>query len=147
MEIRLKPLRKLLKRYYRQILPLIAWTPTLFALFKELKITITSSPILARFDPEKPIFGFKDWSAKGMGWILMQPADDFDSTEATIKLQKTGECLFDLCKNGARLRPVSFGSRSCTDFERKYHSFVGEEYAGRCDISQNRHYLWGNNFW
>ena len=82
-----------------------------------------------------------------MGWILMQPADDVESVRATKELLKTGNCLFDLCKNGPRLQPVQVGSRSCTDFERKYHSFVGEAAAGRWAISHNRHYLWGNNVW
>ena len=77
----------------------------------------------------------------------MQPADDAESIKGTKTLLKTGECLFDLCKDGAELRPVKFGSRSCMDFEFKYHSFVGKSAAGRWAISQNRHFLWGNNFW
>ena len=82
-----------------------------------------------------------------MGWILMQPADDSDSQQATKLLMETGQCLFDLNKDGPRLRLIQFGSRSCTGFEHKYHSFVGEAAAVRWTISQNRHYLWGNNFW
>ena len=34
MEIRLKPLRKLLKPYYRRTIPMIAWTPDLVSLLK-----------------------------------------------------------------------------------------------------------------
>ena len=147
MEIRLKPLRRFMREHYRQAIPIMAWAPKLITLFEELKIALTSSPVLARFDPDKPTFLKTDWSAEGMGWILMQPADDSDSQHATKLLMKTGQCLFDLNKDGPRLRPVQFGSRSCTDFERKYHSFVGEAAAGRWAISQNRHYLWGNNFW
>ena len=52
-----------------------------------------------------------------MGWILMQPVDDIESTKATKALLKCGEYTFDLSKDGARLRPVRFGSRACTDFE------------------------------
>ena len=78
---------------------------------------------------------------------LMQPADNVESVKATKELLKSGEFLFDLCKDGAHLRSVRFGSRVCTDFERKYHLFVGESAAERWEISQNRHYLWGNNFW
>ena len=46
-----------------------------------------------------------------MGWIMMQPADDAESTAATTLLLKTSECKFDLTKGGARLRPTGFGSR------------------------------------
>ena len=34
----------------------MAWTPDLISLFEELKVTITSSPVLARFDPLRPPF-------------------------------------------------------------------------------------------
>jgi hypothetical protein len=146
-EIKLKPLRKLNKQYYRKGIPIASWTPELISLFEELKVGITSSPVLARFDPNKPTFLKTDWSAEGMGWILMQPADDEESVRATKLLKKTGECLFDLSKNGARLRPIAFGSRSCTDIEKSFHSFVGETASGRWAISQNRKYLWGCHFY
>ena len=61
----------------------------------------------------------------------MQPADDEDSIAATKVLLTTGECLFDLTKNGARLHPTGFGSRACLPQESKYHSFVGEAACGR----------------
>jgi len=109
----------------------MGWTPELISLFAELKVGITSSPVLARFDPEKPTFLKTDWSAEGMGWILMQPADDKESTKAMQLLKRTGECQFDLSMNGARLKPVFFGSRSCNDMEKKYHSFTGEGACGR----------------
>ena len=125
----------------------MAWTLVLISLFEVFKVIITSSPVLTRFDPLKLTFLKIDWSAEGIGRILMQPADDVESTKATKSLLKSGECTFDLSKYGVRLRQIRFGSRACTDYERKYHSFVGEVSSGRWAISQNRHYLWGNNFW
>ena len=56
-----------------------------------------------------------------MGWILMQPADEKESQKSTAHIKKTRECLFDLFKNGAQLKPVAFGSCSCDDMESKYH--------------------------
>ena len=76
MEIRLKRLRKLLKQYYRKPIPLMAWTPDLISFFEEITLTITSSTVLVRFDSLKFTFLKTDWSAEGMGWILMQPVDD-----------------------------------------------------------------------
>ena len=67
MEIRLKPLRKLLKTYYRLSIPQVIWTPDLISLYEELKVTITSSPVLVRFDPDKPTLLKTDWSAEEMG--------------------------------------------------------------------------------
>lgn len=147
LEIRLKPLRKLCKSYFRKDIPIMAWTQDLIQLFADIKVCITSGPILARYNPEKPTFLKTDWSADGMAWILMQPADDEESQRATKLLLETGECIFDLCKNGARLRPIAFGSRACTDMERKLHSFLGEIACGRWAIGQNRRFLWGCYFY
>ena len=96
MEIRLKPLRKLVKKYYRKAIPSLAWSPHLIELFHDLKQCITSSPVLSRFDPNKPTFLKTDWSSEGMGWILMQPADNAESVRATKHLISTGDCLFDV---------------------------------------------------
>ena len=61
----------------------MAWISDLISIFEELKVTIISSPMLARFDPLKPTFLKIDWIAEGIRWILMQPADDIESTKAT----------------------------------------------------------------
>ena len=82
-----------------------------------------------------------------MEWILMKPADNKESMRASKVLTTTGECLFDLSKHGARLKPIAFGSRSCTLAEKNLHSFTGEAASGRWSISQNRRYLWGCHFW
>jgi len=126
---------------------MIAWTPEFIKLFEELNFSATSSPIIARFDPNKPTFLRTDSSAEGMGWILMQPADDADLQKASALLKKTGECLFDLSMAGARLKLVFFGSHSCNDIEWKYHSFTGEGACGRWAIGQNQKFLWGCHFY
>ena len=43
------------------------------------------------FDPSKPNFLKTDWSAEGMGWILMQPADDEELVATMNPLLKIGE--------------------------------------------------------
>ena len=59
-----------------------------------------------------------------MGWLLTQTVGNKESQHEIRTLQETSKCLFDLGKNGARLKPIAFCLRSCTYFERKYHSFV-----------------------
>ena len=61
-------------------------TPDLISLFEELKVTITSSPVLARCDSLKPTFLKTDWSVEGMGLILIQPSDDIEFTKVTKAL-------------------------------------------------------------
>jgi len=87
--------RQLLKQYFRQRIPLMAWSPSLIDLFQDIKVCITSSPVLARYDPSKPTCLKTDQSAHGMGYILIEPTNDTASIVATAILIKTGECLFD----------------------------------------------------
>ena len=146
-EIIIKPLRTLERKYRRKPIPTPVWTPDLIALFDDMKSKITSSPIIRRYDTKLPTFLKTDWSSFGMGWILMQPADDKESLEAIKTLDNTGECLFDLTSTGPRLLPVAFGSRACSATESHFHSFVGEICCGRWAIAQNRKYLWGTTFY
>ena len=103
LEMHIKPLRKLLKTYFRKNISVMPWSPSLVELFRDIKISITSSPVLARCDPGKPIFLKTDWSSEGMGYILIQPGNDKEFAETTTLLLKTGERIFDNTKSGARL--------------------------------------------
>ena len=141
------PLRSISRQYNRKPIPQMAWTPALISTFDNLKIAVTSDPCLARFDESLPIFLKTDWSNQGMSFILMQPADDAASKEALRILEEGGENLFDRIMSGARLRPIRFGSRRCTEQERHLHSFTGEASTGRWGIGQNRRYLWGAHFY
>ena len=147
MEMRMKPLRALYRQYLRKDIPLVAWNPQLVQLFQDIKTMITSSPLLARFNPAKPVFLKTDWSASGMAWILMQPDDSPQSLAATKLLADEGINKFDTKLDGPRLIPVRFGSRACLDKEKWFHSFVGEGACGRWGISQNRKFLWGTHFY
>ena len=60
-----------------------------------------------------------------MAWILVQTSDYEESNKGSKNLVATGECDSDLDKKGARLRPVTYGSRLCTNMDKKFHSFVG----------------------
>ena len=77
----------------------------------------------------------------------MQPSDDPLPKAATKTLLSDDKCLFELTQSGARLQPISFGSRACTGLERRYHPFVGEAACERWAIPQNKLYLWGNHLY
>ena len=95
----------------------------------------------------KPSFRKPDWSAGGMGYILMQPDNSPESLAAILHLESTGECLFDYKRSGPRLMPIIFNSRVNLEHEKHYHSFVGEIACGRWAISRLRKYLWGTLFY
>ena len=101
LEMRIKPLREMIKSYFRAPIPMMEWSPSLIQLFEDINVCITLSPISARFDPSKATLLKTDWSAEGMGWILMQAADDEEPVAAMNLLLKTGECTFYLNKSGS----------------------------------------------
>ena len=98
MKIRLKPLRKMVKKFYRNPIPALAWLAELSSLFTDFKKSITSSPVLARFDPLKLTFLKTNWSIEGMVWTLMQPADNEESSREATTLKEASKCLFSLTK-------------------------------------------------
>ena len=56
LEMRIKPLRKLIKDYFRKPILLIAWSPDIISLLHDIKLCITTSTVLARFDSAKIFF-------------------------------------------------------------------------------------------
>lgn len=53
-----------------------------------------------------------------MEWILIQPVDNDEPSKAAHHLLTICICLFELTKNGVRLQPIAFGSRSCNENEK-----------------------------
>ena len=104
----------------------MAWSPTLNGLFSQYKSNILTSPLLFRYDSSKSVFLKTDWSATGMGFIVMQLDNSPESLESFQHLSKTGEWHFDFDLQRARLYPVTFGSCSNQKFKEHYHSFVDE---------------------
>lgn len=56
LEMHIKPLRAMIKSYFRAQIHMMAWSPSIIQSFDDIKVCITSSPILARFDLSKPTF-------------------------------------------------------------------------------------------
>jgi hypothetical protein len=68
-----RELHRMVRQLSKKSIPLPEWTAPWILLFNTTKTAITSSPVLARFSTKKPTFLKTDWSASGMGFILMQP--------------------------------------------------------------------------
>ena len=73
LELKLNLLRSLCQTYHQKSIPTMAWTPDLIKIFGELKVEINSSPVLSRLDSQNNNFLNTNYSAQGMGWILMHP--------------------------------------------------------------------------
>ena len=103
--------------------------------FCSCKSNLVTSPLLLSYDNSRSIFLKTDWSAGGIGYILMQLDDSPDYLAAVAHLTTTGEYLFDVSLDGPILRPVLFGSRANLSYERNYHSFVREVACRRWSIA------------
>lgn len=135
-ETELTPLCRLAWEYKHAEIPAAAWTPNRTALFEKLKRNITLSPCLKRADCLKPFSLKTDWSATGIGWVLMHAADNDALQQALNDLADGKPCRFDETRDGPWLQPVLFGSCRCRGSECDYHSMVGEAAAMRVAISK-----------
>ena len=146
-QLKMIPLRQLYLQYISKPIPQMAWTPEMISLFQLMKKEMTSSPVLARYDSTKPTFLKTDYSALEMAYIIMQPEDSDEARLATKKPENEGICDFDVNMKGARLKPITFGSRKCSGTESNYHSYVEEIAIGRWAMAENKVYLWGARFY
>ena len=78
----------------------MSWTSSLLDLFGSCKSNIDTSPLLLHFDSSRPTLLKIDWSAGGMGYILMQPDDALDSLVTIKHLAGTDERLFVMSLDG-----------------------------------------------
>jgi len=148
-ELRVGPLRALVRRFHRKDIPPDAWTPDLLQTFQDLKQALVSDPLLRRYDSSLPTFLKTDWSKTGMSLILMQPEDSDAARAATelLKHHEPGSVTFDTALTSARLQPVFSASKRCTEPESDYHSFVGEICTGRWAFCVVNYYIWGSHFY
>jgi hypothetical protein len=145
-EVGVQEMRRMVRTYSRCAILDEEWTEYRTTLFDSMKTALTSPPLLRRFDSSRPVFLKTDWSAAGMGFVLMQPDGREESTKAMTTLQAREDNAFDSAMSGAHLKPVRFGSRKCNDREEHYHSMVGEATCDRWAFGKLRHLLWGIHF-
>ena len=107
-DINLKSLRVLNRSHHRKDIPRVEWTTDIVNLFDKCKKSIIFTPVFTRYDSAKYFFLKIDWSAEGIGYILLQPDNSIESMAVTMKLLETRECNFELTIHEPRLRPVCF---------------------------------------
>ena len=112
-----KPIRDLLStknQFY--------WGPDQQSAFENIKQMMTSTPILALYDPNKDTVLMTDASGQGIGNALFQKQENGD------------------------LKPVSFSSRALTPTEKRYSTIEKEALGVTYGCLKNRDYLIGRKF-
>jgi hypothetical protein len=144
-EIRVKDLRTVTKQDYTEnVGP--HWIPEAQAAWEDLKGAILADPCIQRFDHRKLIVLRSNFSAKGFGYVLLQPGKDEASTN-TAKDYLEGKGFNFMTKDSkAILHPVCFGARRTRGNEVQLHSHLGEGFSGDYAINKCRSYVFGQRF-
>ena len=98
------------------------WSKECAQAFEKAKRLLTEAPILAHYDPERPIILATDASAYGLGAVLSQV--NADGTE----------------------QPISFASRTLTASERNYSQLDKEALSLMFGVRRFHNYLYGRHF-
>ncbi len=105
-EIRVEAMRTVTKQEYtKDVGP--HWTPEAQAAWEDLKGAILFNPCIQRFDHRKLIVLHTDFSAKGFGYVLLQPGNNKASVK-TAQDYLDGKGFTFMKKNKAILHPVCF---------------------------------------
>jgi hypothetical protein len=143
--MRAEPLRTVCKQEYTE--PVAAhWTPEAEGAWEDLKEAILSDPCIQRFDYRKLIVLHSDFSARGFGFVLLQPGNDEASQEAEQDYHDGKGFSFMTKDSKAILRPVCFGARRTRGNKVRQHSHLGEGFSGDYAINKCRQYVFGQRF-
>ena len=99
-----------------------AWTETCQVAFKTLKELLLNSPLLAHYDPNKPVRLAVDASSYGLGAVLSHVFDDGEE------------------------KPIAYASRSLSASEQNYSMIEKEALAIVFGIKKFHQYLFGRRF-
>ena len=141
-ELRISPLHEICKNEYTEpVAPF--WTDAAKNAFNEMRMTIISNPWQQRFNYRKLVILQTDFSARGFGYVLLQPGNDDASIQASQDYQDGKGFTFMTKDSKAVLHPICFGARKCSGNEVQLHSHLGECSAGSYGINKVRHYVFG----
>jgi hypothetical protein len=140
-----EPLRRICKQEYTK--PVAAhWIPEAEGAWEDLKEAIMSDPCIQRFDYRKLCVLCTDFSSRGFGYVLLQPANNEASTQAAQDYRNGKGLSFMTKGSTAILRPVCFGARRFCGNEVRLHSHLGEGFSGDYAINKFCQYVFGQRF-
>jgi len=144
-ELRISPLREICRNEYTEpVAPF--WMEAAQKSFDDVRAAMLSDPCLQRFDYRKPVILRTDFSARGFGYVLLQPGNDDASQQASPAYRDGKGFTFMTKGSKAVLHPICFGARRCRGNEVRLHSHLGECFAGDYGIDKVRHYIFGQRF-
>jgi hypothetical protein len=144
-ELRIAPLRKLIKlKFANPVAP--HWTPEAKAALDDVKNAILSDLCILQFDHWKLIVLCTDFSSKGFGYVLCQPATDKTTLKAVQDYQDRKGFTFMTKSSSAVLHPVCFGARQSCGNKVRLHSQFGKGFASDYAINKCHQMVFGQCF-
>jgi hypothetical protein len=114
--------------------------------FDDIRNAILADPVLRRFDYRRRTYLLSDFCKNGFGYVACQPGNDPSSLAAMHREMAGGDCEFLLPNSKLLLHPVAFGCRRTRGNETRFHSHLGEGFAGDWAINKIRHMIFGQEF-
>lgn len=143
-EVRIARLREIMKFEYTESVGR-HWDNRAKPEWDDIRHAILSDPCLHRFDKDLRVYLLSDFCKDGFGYTACQPGADDASRAAMKREDACGNCEF-LKTEPLSLHPIAFGCRRTRDNEVRFHSYLGEGFAGDWAINKCRLYCWGRTF-
>jgi hypothetical protein len=99
-----------------------------------------------RFNHQRLIVLWTDFSSRGMGYVVCQPVNDDTSNAAMNAYQSGNNFSFLTTSSTAVLHPVTFGAQRCRGNKVHLHSHLGEGFSGDYAMNKWHHYLFSQWF-
>jgi hypothetical protein len=107
-----------------------SWTDEAQTTFDKLKQSILCNPCLRRFDHRKLTVLRTDFSARGFGYVVCQPANNNILTAMAAQFMSGNGFVFMGKDDQGILHPMAFGSRRTQGNEKQLHLYLSEGFAG-----------------
>ncbi len=143
--MRAEPLRTICKQEYTK--PVAAhWKPGAEGAWEDLKEAILLDPCILRFDYRKLTVLRSDFSARGFGFVFLQPGNNEASVQAAQDYRDGIGFSFMLKDSKAILPRVCFGAHRTRRNEVWLHSHLGEGFSKDYAINKCHLYVFGQRF-
>ncbi len=122
------------------------WTQEVQHSFTDMRHAILKDLCLRGYDHCKLLVLCTDFSAKGFGYVALQPANNNAYLAAMHRNMHGGFFDFMTRDSTATLHSVAFGCRHMQGNKKRLHSHLGEAFALDYGINKCRHMAFGQQF-
>jgi hypothetical protein len=122
------------------------WTQEAQHVFTDMRHVILKDPCLQQYNHHKLLMLCTDFSAKGFGYVALQPAEN-NASLAAIHWNMQGESFDFMTRDSTTtLHPVAFGCRCMQGNKKRLHLHLGDVFALDYTMNKCCHMAFGQRF-